>query len=328
MTDVVTWPEIDAAAMGRVAVLAGGRSAEREVSLMSGRGVLAALTAAGVSAELFDPALRSLAELGPAGFTRAFIALHGRYGEDGTVQGALELAGIPYTGSGVIASAVSIDKVLTKKIWMADGLPTPAFGLATTLGQALETMQRVGLPLAVKPSREGSTIGFSRVDQAETLAPAFELACQHDPQVLVEQFIDGRELTVGLVECAGRMRALPVVEIRAPGGNYDYASKYLRDDTAYDCPARLDDDLATSLRELALRAASSVGCQGWGRVDIMLSRSDGRPYLLEINTSPGMTSHSLVPMAARAAGLSYQGLCMQVLAGASLKLAPSRETRA
>jgi D-alanine-D-alanine ligase len=328
MTDPRVWPEVDVTALGRVAVLAGGRSAEREVSLMSGHGVLSALQEAGVNAELFDPARRPLSDLAVDGFARVFIALHGRFGEDGTVQGALELAGIAYTGSGVIASAVSIDKVITKKIWVADGLPTPAFGLVGSLIQAHEVVQRIGLPVAVKPSREGSTIGFSKVERLDQLQSAFELAYRHDSQVLIEAFVDGRELTVAILECAGELKALPVIEIRAPGGNYDYANKYLRDETAYDCPAALDAQLTQTVQTLALAAARSVGCQGWGRVDIMLRRSDAKPYLLEINTSPGMTSHSLVPMAARAAGLSYRELCMQVLAGASLKLASAPEARA
>jgi D-alanine-D-alanine ligase len=319
MIERMAWPEVSAAAMGRVAVLAGGRSAEREVSLMSGHGVLAALREAGVAAELFDPASRPLSDLASRGFARVFIALHGRYGEDGTVQGALELAGIPYTGSGVIASAVGIDKVITKKIWIADGLPTPAFGLAVSLEQAHEAVQRIGLPVAVKPSREGSTIGFSRVDDIGQLAAAFELACRHDPQVLIEAFVDGRELTVAILECAGELKALPVIEIRAPGGNYDYANKYLRDETAYDCPAELDAPLTQAVQDLALAAARSVGCQGWGRVDIMLRRSDAKPYLLEINTSPGMTGHSLVPMAAKAEGISYEDLCVRILETARLK---------
>jgi len=303
----------------KVAVLMGGRSAEREVSLMSGTGVLTALRARGVDAHPFDPAERPLDDLRREGFGRAFIALHGRWGEDGTVQGALELLDIPYTGSGVMASAIALDKVFTKRIWITHDLPTPGFALARSGADVLEATRRFGLPLAVKPSREGSTIGFTKVVSADQCDAAYEIARRHDDDVLCEQFIDGRELTVAVLGSGEAARALPVIEIQAPAGNYDYQNKYFRDDTRYVCPAELPEALATRIRALAVTAFRSVGCEGWARADFMLRRADQQPLLLEINTAPGMTGHSLVPMAARAEGTSYEDLCLAVLAGARLK---------
>lgn len=307
------------AEFGKVAVLMGGRSSEREVSLMSGTGVLGALKSRGVDAHSFDPAERALDDLRRDGFERVFIALHGRFGEDGTVQGALELLGIPYTGSGVMASAIAMDKVFTKRIWQTHGLPTPGFALARSGADVLAAARRFGLPLAVKPSREGSTIGFTKVVSEDQCDAAYEIARRHDDDVLCEEFVDGRELTVALLGNAADARALPVIEIVAPAGNYDYQNKYFRDDTRYECPARLPDALALRIRELALASFHALGCEGWARADVMLRRADDSPFLLEINTSPGMTGHSLVPMAARAEGVSYEDLCLQVLRTARVK---------
>ena len=309
---------------GKVAVLMGGHSAEREVSLMSGNGVLQALRSKGVDAHAFDPAERALDELRREGFARAFIALHGRYGEDGTVQGALELLGIPYTGSGVMASAIAMDKVYTKRIWTTHGLPTPAFALAHSVAEVADAATRFGLPMAVKPSREGSTIGFTRMGSADQAQAAFEIARRHDDDVLCEEFVDGRELTVAVIGSGPAARALPLIEIVAPAGNYDNQNKYFRDDTRYVCPAELPPALADEIARLALQSYLAIGCEGWGRVDVMLRRADDRPFLLEVNTSPGMTGHSLVPMAARAAGMSYDDLCLRILASASLKIGAQR----
>ncbi len=304
---------------GRVAVLMGGRSAEREISLLSGAGVLQALRSRGVDAQAFDPAERPLDELRRDGVSRVFIALHGRYGEDGTVQGALELLDMPYTGSGVMASAIGIDKRFTKRIWTTHGLPTPQFRLAHSAAEVVEAARDLGLPMAVKPAREGSSLGFTRLDHIDQAAPAFEAAARHDGQVLCEQFIAGRELTVAILGSGPSARALPIIEIIAPAGQYDYQNKYFTDDTRYDCPAALAPALAERIGTLALQAFHAVGCEGWARVDVMLRATDNEPFLLEVNTSPGMTSHSLVPMAARAVGVSYEDLCLQLLAGAALK---------
>lgn len=304
---------------GKVAVLMGGRSSEREVSIMSGSGVLEALRARGVDAHAFDPSQRPLDDLVREGFERAFITLHGRYGEDGTVQGALELLGIPYTGSGVMASAIAMDKVYTKRIWLTHDLPTPGFLMARSGADVHSAVQRFGMPLAVKPSREGSTIGFTKLVSTDQCEAAYSIARRHDDDVLCEQFIDGRELTVAILGAGEQAQALPVIEIIAPAGNYDYQNKYFRDDTRYECPANLPQALSQQIRDIALAAFHAIGCEGWARVDVMLRRSDDAPFLLEINTSPGMTGHSLVPMAARAQGLSYEDLCLQVLASARLK---------
>lgn len=309
---------------GKVAVLMGGRSSEREVSLMSGTGVLQALRSRGVDAHAFDPAERPLEDLVREGHSRAFITLHGRYGEDGTVQGALELLGIPYTGSGVMASAIAMDKVYTKRIWLTHDLPTPGFLLARSGADVATAAKRFGLPLAVKPSREGSTIGFTKLVSEDQCTAAFDVARRHDDDVLCEQFIDGRELTVAILGTGPSARALPVIEIIAPAGNYDYQNKYFRDDTRYECPAKLPAPLSDRIRALALEAFEAIGCEGWARVDVMLRRSDNEPFLLEINTSPGMTGHSLVPMAARAEGIAYEDLCLQVLASARLKTGAPR----
>jgi D-alanine-D-alanine ligase len=310
----------DPRAFGKVAVLAGGRSAEREVSLRSGAGVLAALRDAGVDAHAFDPALRPMDDLRREGFARAFIALHGRYGEDGTVQGALELLGVPYTGSGVQASAIAMDKVRTKEIWRARGLPTPVSRVLVRGDVLREVPDALGLPLIVKPPHEGSTLGVTKVAGYSEMAEAFESAARYDEVVLAEAFIDGPELTVAILGSGAAARALPVIEIRAPGGNYDFQNKYFGDQTEYLCPAPLPEALAMRVRELALDAFRAIGCEGWGRVDLMLRRADQAPFLLELNTSPGMTDHSLVPMAARAVGIGYAELVLELLAGAALKV--------
>jgi D-alanine-D-alanine ligase len=297
---------------GKVAVLMGGPSAEREVSLMSGNGVLKALREKGVDAHAFDPAERDLWELRRDGFARAFIALHGRFGEDGTVQGALETLGIPYTGSGVMASALAMDKWRTKLVWLASGIPTPRFRIVDGKTDWMRVVAELGLPLIVKPAREGSTIGITKIPKVDhdELPLAYAEAAKHDPLVLVEEFVQGIELTGSIVNG----RALPLIRIEAPGGNYDYHSKYFSDETRYFCPAGLPDDQETEIRATCLRAFDIVGCTGWGRLDLIL-RDDGTFSMLEVNTSPGMTGHSLVPMAAKAAGMSYPNLCVAILEG-------------
>jgi D-alanine-D-alanine ligase len=307
---------------GKVAVLTGGSSAEREVSLMSGRGVLAALQSLGVDAHAFDPAERELGDLKREGFVRAFIALHGRHGEDGTVQGALELLGIPYTGSGVMASAMAMDKVMTKRLWAAVGLPTPAWVWLSPEQQSRDDVVAVpdtlGLPLIVKPPREGSSIGITKVVGYSQMQDAVALAARYDADVLCEQFIEGIELTCPVLGQGTTARALPVIRIDAPGGNYDFEHKYFSDDTGYRCPSGLSAADEAEVQRLTLAAYRTLGCRGWGRADLMQRASDGALFLLEMNTSPGMTGHSLVPMSARAAGISYEQLCLQLLQHASL----------
>ena|SRR5690606_26198769 len=312
---------------GKVGVLFGGRSAEREVSLMSGQGVLAALQAQGIDAHAFDPAERSLADLAAEQFDRVFIALHGSYGEDGTLQGALEQLGIPYTGPGVMASAIAMDKIMTKRICLSHGVPTPAFvalDVALTSPERLkEVAQTLGFPLMLKAPHEGSTIGIARVESSEDLHDGFALCARYDDVILAEQFVKGRELTVPVIGSGRAVRALPVVEIRAPQGNYDYEHKYFSDDTEYLCPAPLDEALTKRIQVLAVDAFNAIGCAGWARVDFMLRESDNEPFLLEINTSPGMTSHSLVPMSALQAGTAYEDLCVEILRLATLGLKPT-----
>ncbi len=296
---------------GKVAVLMGGPSSEREISLLSGKAVLAALQARGVDAHAFDPAERPLTTLSAEGFKRVFIALHGRYGEDGTVQGALETMAIPYTGSGVMASALAMDKWRTKMIWLQVGLPTPRYLVLTAEADWKQVAREIGLPLIVKPAREGSTIGISKVTRLEDLSKAYDDAARHDPLVLAEQFIEGREVTVSIL--GGR--ALPVIRIEAPGGNYDYQNKYFSDDTRYFCPSGLPSELEKGIQTISLEAFRLLDCRGWGRADLMIDAA-GKPWLLEMNTSPGMTAHSLVPMAAREAGLSFEDLVMAILESA------------
>jgi D-alanine-D-alanine ligase len=307
---------------GKVAVLLGGRSAEREVSLMSGRGVLEALRSRGVDAHAFDPAQRDISDLRREGFQRCFIALHGRFGEDGTVQGALELMGIAYTGSGVMASSISIDKITTKRIWLADGLPTPKYILlrrgAFDRQQVMAVPDDLGLPVIVKPAREGSSIGVVKVEGYSGMAGAVEQAAQLDADVLCEQFVEGDEVTCPVLGSGDSARALPVIRIVAPEGNYDYQNKYFTDTTQYLVPCGLPAGEEEAIQAMVLQAYRVLGCRGWGRLDVMIDAKTRKPYLLEINTSPGMTSHSLVPMSARAAGISYEDLCLEVLRTASL----------
>lgn len=304
--------------LGKVAVLMGGASAEREVSLMSGTGVLKALQSRGVDAHAFDPAERDLGELKREGFARCFIALHGRFGEDGTVQGALELMGIPYTGSGVLASSVAMDKVMTKRIWLAEGLPTPRWKNVTSTAETEAALKELGSPMIVKPAREGSTIGLSKVTDAAQCAEAYRLAAQHDPLVLCEQFISGDEVTVPVLGSGSQAHALPAIRIVAPGGNYDYEHKYFSDDTQYIIPSGLPDGEEARIQALVLKSFHALGCRSWARADVMIDAQTRAPYLLEINTSPGMTGHSLVPMSARAAGISYEELCVRLLQTAAL----------
>ena len=310
----------------KVAVLMGGRSAEREVSLMSGGGVLKALQSRGVQASAFDPAEQPLEQLRRDGVTHAFIALHGRYGEDGTVQGALELLGIPYTGSGVMASAMAMDKVMTKRVWTALGLPTPSYvRLAPdeqTPAAVAAIPAQLGLPLIVKPPREGSSIGMTRVTDAAQMSDAVALATRYDPDLLCEQFIEGLELTCPVLGQGAEAQALPVIRIAAPDGAYDYQNKYFTDAVQYHCPSGLPEAEEREIQRLVVAAYRALGCRGWGRADIMLRASDRQPFLLEMNTSPGMTSHSLVPMSARAAGISYEDLCLRLLASATLDHEP------
>jgi D-alanine-D-alanine ligase len=317
---VSTLSSTDAAKFGKVGVLFGGRSAERDVSIMSGTGVLKALQSQGIDAHPFDPGQRSLAELAAEKFDRVFIALHGRYGEDGSIQGALELLGIPYTGSGVMASAVGMDKITTKKIWQVHGVPSPKYASIDAATDLDEVVRELGLPLIVKPPLEGSTIGITKVTRAEDLKAAVQLATGFDQVVLAEHFVTGREFTVAVLGQGASARALPIVEIVAPQGNYDYQNKYFTDDTRYHCPAPLDAALAEEIQRHAVNAYNAIGCEGWGRVDVLLRESDNRPFLLEVNTSPGMTGHSLVPMAAQAVGISYEDLCVEILRSARLKI--------
>ncbi len=310
--------DIDVGALGLVAVLHGGSSSEREVSLMSGAGVLGALRARGVDAIGFDPALQSLHELRTLGVRRAFIALHGRMGEDGTVQGALELLGIPYTGPGVLASALAIDKHMTKRLWQCEGLPTPAWRLVRDVDAARAAADAIGLPLIFKAVHEGSTLGLARADRREQVAAAFADAARFDAMVLAEAFIDGEEVTCALLGDGDAAQALPLIRIQAPGGNYDFEHKYYSDETRYLCPSGLPQAEEAAIRALALASYRALGCRGWGRADVMIRAADRQPLLLEMNTSPGMTGHSLVPMAARAAGIDYEQLCLRVLADARL----------
>lgn len=317
-----------AASLGRVAVLMGGTSAEREISLMSGTGVLAALRSQGVDAHGFDPAERELVELRKEGYSRCFVALHGRHGEDGSVQGALELLGIPYTGSGVMASAIAMDKVMTKRVWIAEGLPTPRFVRLAEGEQSREQMRAVpdllGLPLVVKPPREGSSIGITKVAGYSQMQDAVALAANYDADVLCEEFIEGDELTCPVLGEGAGAQALPVVRIVAPEGAYDYQNKYFTDVVRYECPSGVPAEEEQQIQALVLAAYRTLGCRGWGRADLMLRRADRKPFLLEMNTSPGMTTHSLVPISARAAGISYEQLCLRLAAAATLDSDPAR----
>jgi len=291
-----------------VAVLMGGRSAEREISLMSGNAVLAALTRKGVDASAFDTRDRDVHELRSHGFDRVFIALHGRYGEDGTVQGALELMGIPYTGSGVMASSLAMDKWRTKLVWIASGIPTPRFAMLEEGSDFKAVLNDLGLPLIVKPSREGSTIGLTKVTRAQDVEAAYRKAVKCDEMVLAEEFIAGAEITASILG----EQALPLIRIDAPGGSYDYQAKYFSKETRYFCPSGLARVQESKIQALALKASRILDCRGWGRVDVMLD-ANGEPYLLEANTVPGMTGHSLVPMAAKVAGIPFDDLVVRIL---------------
>ncbi|MGQ3051382.1 MAG: D-alanine--D-alanine ligase [Roseateles sp.] len=312
---------IDAKSLGRVAVLLGGHSAERPVSLMSGHGVLAALQSIGVDAHGFDPAERPLQALKDEGFTRAFIALHGRGGEDGTIQGALEWLGIPYTGSGVTASGVAMDKTMTKRLWANEALPTPQYLALSRTELTRERIRTIpdelGLPVVVKPPHEGSSIGITKAAGYSDMQGAVELALGFDDELLFEQCIEGPEVTSAVLGQGAGAVALPVVEIRAEGGDYSYENKYVSNDTKYlfgTLPAALE----AEIQQLVLHAYRLLGCRGWGRADLMLRKADMKPFLLEMNTSPGMTSHSLVPKAAQAVGIDYPHLCLWLLAQARL----------
>ena len=297
-----------AADFGKVAVLLGGRSAEREVSLRSGSMVLNALRSRGVDAHAFDPQQRDLAALIAEKFDRVFIALHGRYGEDGTIQGALELLGIPYTGSGVLASALAMDKWRTKLVWQAAGIPTPRYELLTAASDLGGVVARLGLPLMVKPANEGSSIGMSKVRAASGLDEAYALAANYDSVVLAEQFIQGIELTAAVLGGA----ALPLIRLETPREFYDYEAKYVTNDTRYIIPCGLSAGAESALQQQVLAAFAAIGCRAWGRVDLMLDAA-GKPWFIEVNTSPGMTDHSLVPMAARHAGLAFEDLVLRIL---------------
>jgi D-alanine-D-alanine ligase len=301
----------------KVAVLMGGKSAERDISLMSGQGVLNALQEKGINAYAFDPALQSIDELQKAEFSSAFIALHGRFGEDGIMQSILEHLAIPYTGSGVMASSVAINKDMTKRIWQTYHLATPNFVILNDDTNGQMVIDKLGLPIIVKPGREGSSLGLSKVHTLQELEIAYQHAKKYDNLVLAEQMIQGREVTCAVLQKNGIAQTLPVIEIKAPQGEYDYNNKYFTDDVQYLCPAPISADLTQKIQELTLQAFKTLGCHGWARADLMIDQNN-QPYLLEINTSPGMTSHSLVPMAANALGISYADLVLEILLHARL----------
>ena len=320
-TNLSTWGDrvksqlskLDVKSLGRVGVLLGGRSGEREISLMSGNGVLDALLSKGVDAHAFDPGLRCPTELAKEKFDRVFISLHGRYGEDGTIQGLLDLLNLPYTGSGVLASALSIDKIVTKQVWISNGLATPEYEELTANSDWNAVVKHLGLPLIVKPAHEGSSLGLTKVKSVDELPAAYELAARLDKKVIAETCIVGDELTCPLVGQGNTAEALPVIKIIPPQANYDFHHKYFSNETQYLCPTGLAPEVNERVQELALASYKVLGCRTWGRADVMLDQKTGKPYLLEMNTSPGMTSHSLVPMAAKAAGVSYADLVLWLL---------------
>ncbi|MBU3555885.1 D-alanine--D-alanine ligase [Polynucleobacter sp. UB-Piko-W3] len=305
--------KLDIKSLGRVGVLLGGRSGEREISLMSGNGVLEALLSKGVDAHAFDPGLRCPTELAKEKFDRVFISLHGRYGEDGTIQGLLDLLNLPYTGSGVLASALAIDKIATKQIWLSNGLSTPEFEELTADSDWNAVVKKLGLPLIVKPAHEGSSLGLTKVKSVDELPTAYGLAAGLDKKVIAETCIVGDELTCPLVGQGNTAEALPVIKIIPPQANYDFHHKYFSNETQYLCPTGLAPEVNERVQALALAAYRALGCRTWGRADVMLDQKTGKPYLLEMNTSPGMTSHSLVPMAAKAARVSYADLVLWLL---------------
>lgn len=304
---------LDLKSLGRVGVLLGGKSGEREISLMSGNGVLEALRAKGVDAHAFDTGLRCPTEIAKENFDRVFISLHGRFGEDGTIQGLLELLGLPYTGSGVLASALAIDKIVTKQVWISNGLATPEYEELTTDSDWNAVVKHLGLPLIVKPAHEGSSLGLTKVKSVDELPAAYKLAAGLDKKVIAETCIIGDELTCPLVGQGKTAEALPVIKIIPPQANYDFHNKYFSDETQYLCPTGLAPEVNSAVQDLALAAYKALGCRTWGRADVMLDQKTGKPYLLEMNTSPGMTSHSLVPMAAKAAGIEYADLVLWLL---------------
>ena len=304
---------IDVKSFGRVGVLLGGKSGEREISLMSGNGVLEALRSKGVDAHAFDTGLRCPTELAKEKFDRIFISLHGRFGEDGSIQGRLELLGLPYTGSGVLASALAIDKIVTKQVWISNGLATPEYEELTATSDWNAVVQHLGLPLIVKPAHEGSSLGLTKVKSVDELPAAYKLAAGLDKKVIAETCIIGDELTCPLVGYGKTAEALPVIKIIPPQANYDFHNKYFSDETQYLCPTGLAPEVNAAVQELALAAYKALGCRTWGRADVMLEQKTCKPYLLEMNTSPGMTSHSLVPMAAKAAGIEYADLVLWLL---------------
>lgn len=312
----------DKNSLGKVAVLMGGWSSERDVSLMSGKGILEALLSQGVNAYAFDPAQRNLFELKTDGVDRCFNILHGSYGEDGAVQGVLEVLRIPYTGPGIMASAIAMDKIMTKRIWEQKGIPTPKYEIIHTrnlqAGRLDEVVKNLGLPLIVKPAQDGSSMGVVKVVSASQMQAAVAEAGRFNETVLCEAFISGRELTCAVLGTGEEAKALPIIEIKAPSGEYNYENKYFSDDTQYECPAALSPEQTAQIQQYVLQAYKALGARGWSRIDVMLDESTGQPYLLEINTCPGMTGHSLVPMAARAVGISYEELCLQVLRSATL----------
>ena len=310
--------KVNVAALGKVGVLFGGKSGEREISLMSGKGVLEALLSKGVNAHAFDPAEQSISDLAKQQFDRVFIALHGRYGEDGTMQGLLEQMKLPYTGSGVLASALAIDKQATKRLWSSFNLATPKFAMLNANSDWNQIAKDLGLPIIVKPAREGSSLGLSKVTNVADLPKAYEMAAKLDRDVMAEQCIIGEELTCPIVGDGVDAQPLPVIRIVAPDSNYDYHNKYFSDDTRYLCPTGLDVSLEKKVQDLALSAYRALGCKGWGRADVMIDNQTGQPYLLEMNTAPGMTGHSLVPMAARAAGVEYADLVLWLLSKAGV----------
>lgn len=303
---------------GKVGVLYGGNAAERKVSLVSGTEVCHALKQKGIDAHLFDTGIKDVASLQNEQFDRVFIALHGRYGEDGCIQGLLEQMQIPYTGSGVMASAIAMDKIMTKRLWMAQGLPTPRYMELKADFDPLEVVEYLGLPLIIKPAHEGSTIGLTKVTSVDQIVSAYQKALALDRSVLAEEFIAGKELTCTIIERNGEAEVFPLIRIIAPNANYDYHNKYFGTDTQYLCPCGLNKELENTIQKYALQGYHALGCRGWGRVDVMLRENDNQPFLLELNSSPGMTGHSLVPIAARQKGLSYEDLCVTLLSGATL----------
>ena len=310
--------KVNIASLGKVGVLLGGKSGEREISLMSGKGVLEALLSKGVNAHAFDPAECSISDLAAQQFDRVFIALHGRYGEDGTMQGLLEQMKLPYTGSGVLASALAIDKQATKRLWSSFSLATPKFAMLNAKSDWDQIAKDLSMPIIVKPAREGSSLGLSKVTNVADLPAAYEMAAKLDRDVMAEQCIIGEELTCPIVGDGANAQPLPVIRIVAPDSNYDYHNKYFSDDTRYLCPTGLDVSVEKKVQDLALSAYRALGCKGWGRADVMIDNKTGQPYLLEMNTAPGMTGHSLVPMAARAAGVEYADLVLWLLSKAGV----------